>query len=314
MVAAACSEAEFIELVEAHGLTETARRLGITVRNVAARRRSLEQKHQRRINTPPHQAAKPIQSHPHRIMLSIPDGIVLVGGDAHYWPGPPSTAHRAFVAFVKRLKPRAVIANGDMFDGARISRHPPIGWSHTPTVKDELETVQERLHEIALACPRGSRRRPRRQGPLRLHRPPPRRRRSPPRRPRRHRRHPPRRLRARRQPPPRPARRPRLTAVVESIEPQSPTDAAPRARRRPAVDAGYRRGSATPPAGSRTRATGSMDSITAVSTRQPWSSPLLPSRSSPIPISPAVRRLAIGPVSCVLRGAVYRWDPHRALR
>lgn len=157
MVAAACSDAEFIELVETIGPSETSSRLGISLRNIQARKRRLEQKHQRRINGPSHPAAKPIQSHPHRIMLTIPDGIVLVGGDAHYWPGPPSTAHRAFVKFIKTMKPRAVIANGDMFDGARISRHPPIGWSHTPTVKDELETVQERLHEIALACPRGSR-------------------------------------------------------------------------------------------------------------------------------------------------------------
>lgn len=157
MAAPKCSDAEFIALFEQYGPHETARRLKTAQPIVQSRRRRLEAKHQRRINGPAQPQSIPIKSHPHRIAIDIPDGVVVVGGDAHYWPGEPSVGHRAFVAFIKRLKPRVVIANGDMFDGARISRHPPIGWSHTPTVKDELETVQERLHEIALACPRGCR-------------------------------------------------------------------------------------------------------------------------------------------------------------
>lgn len=157
MAAPKCSDAELIELIEAHGTEETARRLGVCSRAIRSRRRRLEAKLSRRINTPEHPRAHPIESHPHRIALTVPDGIVIVGGDAHYWPGPASAGHRAFVAFIKRLKPKAVIANGDMFDGARISRHPPIGWAHTPTVKDELEAVQDRLHEVVMAMPRGCR-------------------------------------------------------------------------------------------------------------------------------------------------------------
>jgi hypothetical protein len=41
-----------------------------------------------------------------------------------------------------------VVINGDAFDGASISRHPPIGWAVTPSVKQELEACQERLTEI----------------------------------------------------------------------------------------------------------------------------------------------------------------------
>lgn len=158
MPAPKCTDAEFIELVETYGVAETSRRLKRNERSTNARRRRLEERLQRRINGPPHQHAKPIESHPHRIALTMTNGVVLVGGDAHYWPGPASTGHRAFVAFIKRLKPVAVIANGDMFDGARVSRHPPIGWTHQPTVKDEIETVQERMHEIVTACPKGCRR------------------------------------------------------------------------------------------------------------------------------------------------------------
>lgn len=84
--------------------------------------------------------------------LEVLDGVILVGSDAHYHPGEPSTAHRAFVKFCKDLKPTIVIMNGDVLDAATISRHPPIGWNRLPSVKDELEVCQERLAEIAEAA------------------------------------------------------------------------------------------------------------------------------------------------------------------
>lgn len=86
--------------------------------------------------------------------LGIENGVVLIGSDAHYWPGIISTAHRAFVAFIRAMKPRAVILNGDVLDGATISRFPPIGWtdSDKPSLIQEMETCQERLTEIEDAC------------------------------------------------------------------------------------------------------------------------------------------------------------------
>ncbi len=87
-----------------------------------------------------------------RKSVELSGGIVLVGSDAHYWPGPPSTAHRAFVKFCKKLKPSIVVMNGDVLDASSISRHPPIGWNHIPSVKDELEVCQERLSEIGRAA------------------------------------------------------------------------------------------------------------------------------------------------------------------
>ncbi len=83
-----------------------------------------------------------------RINWNIQDGHVLIGSDCHYWPGVVSTAHKAFVKFCKDLKPQAVIMNGDVFDGATVSRHARIGWENRPSVKEELETVTERLNEI----------------------------------------------------------------------------------------------------------------------------------------------------------------------
>lgn len=86
-----------------------------------------------------------------RKIIDIENGTVLIGGDAHYWPGPPSTAHRAFVHFCKKLKPAIIVMNGDALDASSISRHPPIGWNKIPSVREELDACQERLGEIAKA-------------------------------------------------------------------------------------------------------------------------------------------------------------------
>jgi hypothetical protein len=88
-----------------------------------------------------------------RIQESIQDGHIIVGSDAHYYPGEPSTAHRAFVQFCRELRPKIVVMNGDVFDGASISRHPRIGWEKSPSVKEELKAVTQRLTEIEEAAP-----------------------------------------------------------------------------------------------------------------------------------------------------------------
>ena len=81
--------------------------------------------------------------------LEVENGTVIVFSDAHYWPGPPSVAHRALLQLSAKLKPIVVVCNGDAIDGSAISRHPPIGWESCPSVKEELEICQERLGEIA---------------------------------------------------------------------------------------------------------------------------------------------------------------------
>lgn len=85
--------------------------------------------------------------------VPITDGYVLIASDGHYWPGEPTTAHKAFVKFVKKFKPQIVVFNGDVLDAPTISRHPPIGWDHCPTLRDELDVCEERLNEIVKACP-----------------------------------------------------------------------------------------------------------------------------------------------------------------
>lgn len=156
MVQASCTDKDFVELFETHGPRETGRRLGIGERQVHKRRINLERKLRRSIVAPKNLTGRdPSHDHPPRFELSIPNGCVIVASDAHYWPGEPSTAHRALVRFCKSLKPKAVVMNGDVLDFAAISRHPPIGWEKQPTVVEEIEAAKERLHEIELAAGRG---------------------------------------------------------------------------------------------------------------------------------------------------------------
>src|SRR5512135_42775 len=84
--------------------------------------------------------------------LSIQDGVVLIGSDFHVWPGERTTTQRAFIEFARRLKPVAVIANGDVFDGASISRFPSIGWESKPSVARELEAVSDFLGDVVTAA------------------------------------------------------------------------------------------------------------------------------------------------------------------
>lgn len=146
------TDEEFIALFNSLGATKTAALLGVKEDNIYKRRRRLEGKYDGPIIAPTKQAS---QSHnPARIELDVQSGVVLVGGDGHYWPGKAPTAHRAMVKFAKEMKPRALIYNGDAFDGSTISRFQDIGWEKNPNVAEELEAVSERLSELEQAVPR----------------------------------------------------------------------------------------------------------------------------------------------------------------
>jgi hypothetical protein len=86
--------------------------------------------------------------------LAIRNGSIVVGSDAHYSPKLITTAHKAFCNVIAEHAGdiKAVILNGDLLDGARISKHARIGWQKTYSVKDELEAVQDRLGEIEAAA------------------------------------------------------------------------------------------------------------------------------------------------------------------
>lgn len=83
--------------------------------------------------------------------IQMEKGRVIVFSDAHFWPDDYTTAYKALLLMIKEFRPKVVVANGDVFDGSQASRHPRIGWSKTPSVKEELEACQEFMAGIERA-------------------------------------------------------------------------------------------------------------------------------------------------------------------
>lgn len=157
MTQAACTEEEFIELWKTHkSVIKVAAALGISPRAVSMRRRYLENKHHVALETADireryYKHLHPVEHNARRLM-DVDNGTVLVFSDAHFWPNVRTTAFRALLHFIGQLKPKAVVNNGDAFDGASISRFPRIGWDSKPSVIDELKACKERLGEIEEAA------------------------------------------------------------------------------------------------------------------------------------------------------------------
>lgn len=151
---AATTDAEFIELWRTHGGANPMVKAGLgALRNIQERRRRIELRHNiqlvakdtaranmyKHLSPPEHAARK---------QLDCQNGNVLIFSDAHFWPGVRTTAFKALLMFIRELKPKAIINNGDAFDGASISRFPRIGWDSKPSVIEELKACKERLGEI----------------------------------------------------------------------------------------------------------------------------------------------------------------------
>ena len=146
-------EHEFRHLYKTLGPNETARRLGITANAVHQRRKRVEREHGPIIPPRPCPTANRIAQTPQRKHYDCLNGVVIVGSDAHIWPGPLTTAQRAFLKFIADMKPRVVIANGDVMDFGAISRHDPLQWENTPSVIDELEAAKDFMQAVEDAAP-----------------------------------------------------------------------------------------------------------------------------------------------------------------
>jgi hypothetical protein len=153
------SEEEFIKLWrELQSPKLVAQALGINERNVHTRRRAIEKRRDMILTASHFMSPTQTQNFDYDrgvINYKIDNGMVFIFSDAHYWPDYISTAHRGLVHLIKKFRQhtKAVICNGDAFDGASISRFPSLGWEHKPTVKQELEAVSDRLDEIVKAAP-----------------------------------------------------------------------------------------------------------------------------------------------------------------
>lgn len=163
-------DSEFIEAWKRFKkATLVAKHLKLDVRSVYDRRRKLEQRYgialssdqksksftsiKTQVGNKLNELAKARQEK-YEVEMSdtITDGVILIASDCHYWPGVVTKAHEAFCKLAKQLSPKMVILNGDVLDGARISRHARIMWEKQPQMKDEIAAVQDRCAEIERAA------------------------------------------------------------------------------------------------------------------------------------------------------------------
>lgn len=86
--------------------------------------------------------------YPREIKIDLPNGTVVAFSDCHWWTREKTRAHQALMVYLKRYRPDVVIANGDVLDGARISRHDPSGLQEVPSLEDELHVCREHMAEI----------------------------------------------------------------------------------------------------------------------------------------------------------------------
>jgi predicted MPP superfamily phosphohydrolase len=154
MALAKVSEEEFISLFKQHGSPkEVARIIGTSEKAVYLRRARIQRTHNITLESFAASQKSVVSTtiRKNEITYEAKKQTIIVASDCHYWPGEATVAHKAFIKLCKQLKPGAIVLNGDVFDGARVSRHDPLYKNDTPTVKQELEVCQERLGEVEKA-------------------------------------------------------------------------------------------------------------------------------------------------------------------
>ena len=129
--------------------TRVARALRCTVRNVYYRRDALEAEGHLLATTSDNPAyLRPSWTYPKFVDLELRGGSALIGSDRHAWPGPAPPAWRAFVEVANKAQPAVIVLNGDMIDGARVSRHEALRRSNPPRIETELETLQREVLDL----------------------------------------------------------------------------------------------------------------------------------------------------------------------
>jgi UDP-2,3-diacylglucosamine pyrophosphatase LpxH len=150
------SDNEFIQLWNEFGsATKLAKHLDLNVRGVFQRRRNIEKKKELHLKADTLWGGQ-VKKINYRQIVENVVGPVVIFSDMHAWPGDRSPAFFALLEVIKKIKPKLIINNGDAFDGATISRHPPAGYLDLPSVEQELSYCQELLKQVENAAPKGT--------------------------------------------------------------------------------------------------------------------------------------------------------------
>ena len=153
---------------------------GVNVRNIMARRRSIEVRYNIKLDTDPNyklnrnkelaekakeerkkreeklQERLEATQHSVRRGMELEKGRVIIFSDAHFTEE-TTTGFKALLKFIEHFKPQAIICNGDAFDGAVLSRFPSINYERKPSVLDELNYCKTHLEAIEKVKPAGCR-------------------------------------------------------------------------------------------------------------------------------------------------------------
>ena len=146
-----CDEETFIAAcIEYKSTSKVSETTGIGVRNVIKRRNKLYHRTGvfYKLDGGSGKVKVTIPETSIRTNVELENGCIIVISDAHYSKDVESAAHKAAVLLNEKLKPEIFIMNGDAFDGSVVGSHNRIMWDHHPTVKEELDAVQDNLEEI----------------------------------------------------------------------------------------------------------------------------------------------------------------------
>lgn len=151
------TDKEFIKLFDKYKSPSViAKHLKIDVRAVYARRARLERKYAQPIESE-HYFNRKIRQDNYRSILPDITGSVIVFSDAHLHPGEYTPAYQALLLLIKKTKNlKAIVCNGDLFDGATISRFGRSGVfdQSFPSAIEELRYCQQIMTEIERTAPK----------------------------------------------------------------------------------------------------------------------------------------------------------------
>lgn len=151
---ARCTDAEFLQLWEELGSpAKMAKKLNVDVRCIYLRRRRIEGRHLVQLESKNFNTN--VERKNYRNLVRKVKGPVIVFSDAHVSPDEPFTpAYWALLELIKRLQPSVIVANGDIFDCAAISRFPPINNDPLPSIAEELDMAKLMLGNIEKVAPK----------------------------------------------------------------------------------------------------------------------------------------------------------------
>lgn len=148
---------EFVAAWREHGGSPAAlaEAFGLNLRGVYARRARLEHEGYQLPSRHVDQGdqLRRLFAYTPRVDAAVEDGCAIIGNDRHVWPDDGvSAAEAAMLVLIPKLRPKLIISNGDVFDGAALSRHAPLGHESKPRTDDEVMAVQAHLHRLAAAA------------------------------------------------------------------------------------------------------------------------------------------------------------------